>query len=144
VPVPTVTKRGSRAHLLIASGAASVALGLIGPSSALAENSAAAPVVHIKRIVASSSPDKLISKGVGVLVETDTECRLDASVYLGESVAGVGKRNARIARGSLMGSAGATSLLTAKLTGRAVRALRDEAGKVSLSLRVRISAVGTT
>lgn len=79
-----------------------------------------------------------------MLVETDTNCRLDASVYLGESVVGVGKRNTRIARGSLIANAGATSLLTAKLTGRAVRALRDEAGKVSLSLRVRITAVGTT
>ena len=79
-----------------------------------------------------------------MLVETDTNCRLDASVYLGESVAGVGKRNTRIARGSLNANAGATSLLTAKLTHRAVRALRDESGKVSLSLRVRITAVGTT
>lgn len=120
-------------------------MALIAPSSSLAANPARtaprAPVVQIKRIVASSSPDKLIAKGVQVLVDTDTDCRLDASVYLGKSVPGIGKRNARIARGSLIAMAG-TSTLTAGLTRHAVRALRKKAGKVSLILKVRITATG--
>jgi hypothetical protein len=138
-----LTKRSLRAHLLVASGAACVALALIGPSSTLAANSTGAPNVQIKRIVASSSPDKLISKGVQVLVSTDTDCRLDASVYLGEAVPGLGKRNARIAGGSLIATAGQTAWLNAKLTRHAVSALRKEGGKVSLALRVRITATGT-
>ena len=144
---PRLTKRGLRAHLLIAFGAACVVLALIGPSGSRAANPAGkapgAPVVQIKRIVASSSPDELIAKGVQVLVDADTDCRLDASVYLGKSVPGIGKRNARIARGSLLATAG-TSTLTAGLTRHAVRALRKKAGKVSLILKVRITAVGTT
>jgi hypothetical protein len=142
---PRLTTGNLRAHLLIASGAACLALALIGPSSSLAANPAGtapgAPVVQIKRIVASSSPDKLIAKGVQVLVDTDTDCRLDASVYLGESVPGIGKRNAQIAHGSLIAMAG-TSSLTAGLTRHAVRALRKKAGKVSLILKVRITATG--
>jgi hypothetical protein len=139
-----LTKRGLRAHLLIASGAACVVLALIGPSGSLAApagTAPGAPVVQIKRIVASSSPDKLIANGVQVLVDTDTDCRLDASVYLGKSVPGIGKRNARIARGSLIAMAG-TSTLTAGLTRHAVSALRKRAGKVSLILKVRITATG--
>ena len=76
-------------------------LALIGPSSSVAANPAGtppgAPVVQIKHIVASSSRDELIAKGVQVLVDTDTDCRLDASVYLGKSVPGIGKRN-RVSR----------------------------------------------
>jgi hypothetical protein len=140
-----LTTGNLRAHLLIASSAACLALALIAPSSSLAANPArtapGAPVVQIKRIVASSSPDKLIAKGVQVLVDTDTDCRLDASVYLGKAVQGIGKRNARIARGSLIAMAG-TSTLTAGLTRHAVRALRKKAGKVSLILKVRITATG--
>jgi hypothetical protein len=142
---PRLIKGNHRAHLLIASGAACVALALIGPSSSVAAKPGGtppgAPVVQIKRIVASSSPDKLIANGVQVLVDTDTDCRLDASVYLGKSVPGIGQRNARIARGSLIATAG-TSTLTAELTRNAVRALRKKAGKVSLVLKVRITATG--
>jgi hypothetical protein len=136
-------KRALRAHLIVASGAACLALALIGPSGTLAAIPPGAPNVQIKRIVASSSPEKLISKGVRVLVSTDTDCRLDASVYLDEAVPGLGKRNARIAHGSLIATAGQTVWLTAKLTLHAVSALRKEAGKVSLALRVRIAATGT-
>jgi hypothetical protein len=114
----------------------------MGPSSALAANPAGAPHVHIEQIVASSFPDKLISNGVLVLVSTDRVCRLDASVYLGEAVPGLGKRNARIARGSLIAAAG-TNWLTARLTRHAVSALRKVTGKLTLALRVRITATAT-
>ena len=77
-----------------------------------------------------------------MLVSTNSDCRLDASVYLGRSVAGVGKRNARIARGSLIAAAG-TSWLNAKLNRRTIRALRDEPGNLHLALKVRITATGT-
>jgi hypothetical protein len=140
---PPLTKRSLRAHLIVASGATFLAIALIGPGSALAANPPGSPNVEIKRIVASSSPDELISKGVRVLVSTDTNCRLDASVYLGEAVPGLGKRNARIAGGSLLATGGQTAWLTAKLTRHAVKALRNEAGKLSLALRVRITATAT-
>jgi hypothetical protein len=125
------------------SATACLALALIGSGSALAADSTKAPSVHIQRIVASSSPDKLIAKGVRVLIDTDSNCRLDASVYLGKAVPGLGKRNARIARGSLISAAGQTSWLTAKLTRHAVAALRNQAGRVSLLLKVRVTASPT-
>jgi cation transport ATPase len=115
-----------------------LALALVVPGAASAADNA--PAVQIQQIVLPKTGAKLLSKGVRVLVTADQNSSLDASVLLGESVPGIGKRNARIASGSLSVTAGQASWLTAKLNRRTRRALRDRRGRLDLSVKVRINA----